>query len=43
MIYQRAIRPAFMKYQSRVDNVIDEAADTAGRLASKAANVGKNA
>ena len=30
-----------MKYQSRVDTVIDEAADTANRLASKAANVGK--
>jgi len=39
IIYQRAIRPAFMKYQSRVDTVIDDAADTANRLAAKAANV----
>lgn len=35
-IYQRVIRPAFYKYQSRVDSSLRKAVDTAGKLADEA-------
>jgi len=36
ILYNRVIRPTFLKYQSRVDIMLQEANDTAAKLAAKA-------
>eukprot|EP00118_Oscarella_pearsei_P024616 m.306434 g.306434 ORF g.306434 m.306434 type:complete len:199 (+) comp41232_c0_seq1:116-712(+) len=39
VIYNRVIRPYFLKYQSKVDKTIDDAKKTAGQIADKGKSV----